>query len=213
METFKVNSKTGLDGVEFSGLVDPSAKKVSMTMFTDIGDQGMTVNLVQLDSAVYARLAGEVELYSGTRMPALPDKWMHVDLSKVEAGSTFSKMVDGDPACVNAMIKAATDVERNGELGFTGTFDITTLPGTQGNLFKRFGEKAKTVPFNTKVDNQGRLTYLFINLSAIDSGFIGGITATYYSDFGVPVTIEKPAADQAVEAPAEVVKAFAKTYN
>ncbi|WP_433534556.1 hypothetical protein ACQPZK_20510 [Micromonospora sp. CA-249363] len=212
MEPFKVNSKTGLDGVEFSGAVDPTAKNVSMTMFTDIGEQGMTVNFVQLGSAVYVRLAGEVELYSGTRMPTLPDNWMHIDASKVEEGSTLSSMVGGDPAGVNDIVKAATDVKRNGKLDFTGTFDITTSPGTRGDLFRRFGEKAKNVPFNAKVDDHGRLTYVFINLSAIDSGFIGGITATY-SDFGVPAAVEKPATDQAVEAPAVVVKAFAETYN
>ncbi|MEO3775219.1 hypothetical protein [Micromonospora sp. B9E7] len=211
-ETFKVNSKTGLDGVEFSGVVDPTAKKVSMRMISDLGDQGMTVDFVQQGSAVYVKLAGAVQLHSFTRLPTLPDKWMHIDASNVDEGSTFSEMVDGDPAGVNDMIKAVTDVERNGELGFTGTFDITKSPGTQGNLFRRFGEKAKAVPFNAKVDDQGRLTYVFINLSAIDSGFIGGITATY-SDFGVPVTIEKPATDHTVEAPTEVVKAFAETYD
>ncbi|MGW3894518.1 hypothetical protein ACWD6L_04915 [Micromonospora profundi] len=41
---------------------------------------------------------------------------------------------------------------------------------------------------------------------------MNGITATY-SDFGLPVTIEGPATDQTVEAPAEVVKAFAKAYG
>ncbi|MEU7923346.1 hypothetical protein [Micromonospora zamorensis] len=211
-ETFKVTSKTGLDGPEFSGVVDPAAKKVSMKMDSNIGDPDMTVDFVQLGSAVYVKLAGDVELYSGTRMPAMPSKWMHIDAVDVEKGSTFSNMVDGDPAGVNDMIKAATSVERNGELGFTGTFDITKTPGTLGTVLKKFGEKSKAVPFNAKVDHQGRLTYVFINLSAVNSGFINGITATY-SDFGTPVTIEKPTTDQTVEAPAEVVKAFAKTYD
>ncbi|MEH1031460.1 hypothetical protein Q3V37_29300 [Micromonospora profundi] len=211
-ETFKVSRKTGPDGLEISGVVDPTAKKVSMKWISPIGDQGMTVDFVQLGSAVYVKLAGAVQLHSFTRLPALPNKWMHIDAANVDEGSTFSDMVDGDLAGVNDLIKAVTDVERNGQLGFTGTFDITKSPGTQGDLFRRYGEKAKAVPFNAKVDDQGRLTYIFINLSAIDSAFMNGITATY-SDFGLPVTIEGPATDQTVEAPAEVVKAFAKAYG
>lgn len=211
-ETFKAKSGNGLGGREISGVVDPTAKKVSMKMVFPLGDRGMTVDFVQLGSAVYVKLAGAVELHSGTRMPALPDKWMHIDAANVMEGSTFSDVVDGDLAGVNDMIKAVTDIERNGELGFKGTFDITKSPGTRGEYFKRYGEKAKAVPFNAKVDDQGRLTFIFINLSAIDSGYIGGIQATY-SDFGLPVNIERPATDQTVEAPAEVVKAFAETYD
>ncbi|MEW1586474.1 hypothetical protein AB0283_13635 [Micromonospora vinacea] len=210
-ETYKVK-ETGAGGVKISGVVDPTAKKVSMKSISPIGDQGMTVDFVQLGSAVYVKLAGDVQLHSFIHLPALPNKWMHIDASRIDEGSTFSDMVDGDLAGVNDVIKNVTDVERNGELGFTGTFDITKCPGMRGDFFKRFGEKAKAVPFDAKVDDQGRLTYIFINLSAIDSGFTGGSTATY-SDFGLPVTIEKPAADQTVEAPAKVVEAFAETYD
>ncbi|MFI7661213.1 hypothetical protein ACIBTW_20280 [Micromonospora parva] len=211
-ETFKVRRETGSGGLEISGVVDPAAKKVSMKWFSPIGDQGMTADFVQLGSAVYMKLAGDVQLHSFYRLPALSSKWMHMDASNVEEGSTFSDMVDGDPAGVNDMIKLVTDVERNGQLGFRGTFDITKSPGTQGDFFKRFGEKAKAVPFDVKVDDQGRLTYIFINLSAVDSRIAGNITATY-SEFGLPVTVERPATDQTVEAPAEVVKAFAETYD
>ncbi|MGW3893241.1 hypothetical protein ACWD69_31760 [Micromonospora chokoriensis] len=211
-QTFTVTSKTGLDGPEFSGVVDPAARKVSMKKDSNIGDPEMTVDFVQLGSAVYVKLAGDVDLYSGTRLPTLPDKWMHIDAGDVEKGSMFSDMVDGDPAGVDDMIKAVTSVERNGEHGFTGTFDITKTPGALGIVFKKFGEKSEAVPFSATVDDQGRLTYVFINLSAVNSGFINGTTVTY-SDFGTPVTIEKPATDQTVEAPPEVVKAFAKTFG
>lgn len=211
-ETFKVKRENGSDGLEISGAVDPTAKKVSMKWFSPIGDQGMTVDFVQLGSAVYVKLTGDVQLHSFTRLPALPDKWMHMDAANVEEGSTFSDMVDGDPAGVNDMLKAVTGVERNGELGFKGTFDITKSPGLEGEFYRRFGEKAKAVPFNAKIDNQGRLTYIFINLSAVDSGITGGTTATY-SDFGLPVTIEKPATGQTVEAPAAVLKEFAETSD
>jgi hypothetical protein len=194
-DTAKVNfTMTGVTG---NGAVDPVAKKLQMSMNLGTGGQSMKMDMRVLSTDVYLRMDG---------MPNLPDKWLHVDATKLAAGNQLRQMSSGDPVGVNNLLDGVAEVQRAGEHSFQGTLDFTKSPTVDQESLKVLGDKAKSVPFTAKTDEQGRLSELTVDMDSVQAG-LGELKATY-SDFGAPVNVEKPAASEIEEAPADVLRSF-----
>jgi len=187
-----------MTGVKASGDIDPIPKKASMVVRLSYGGQDMKVNVVMVGDNLYLKVSG---------LPSLPDKWLHLDASQVGEGSPLGMLSKDDPTGANNLIETVVNVRRAGERGFNGTLDLTKSATADEKTLDVLGDKAKAVPFTATVDDQGRLTSTVVDLDAVNSAL--GKVETTYSDFGASVTVEKPAADETVEAPAEIVKAFA----
>lgn len=187
-------SMTGFTG---NGVVDPATKRAQMAMNVGAGNQAMKMDVIAVDQDVYLRLQN---------VPNLPDKWLHIDSSKLPAGSQLQMMREGDPLNANGLMAGVTELERTGDRAFKGTLDLTKAPNADEDALKTLGEKAKAVPFTAKLDEQGRLIELVVDMQSVQPG-LSEMTTTY-SDFGVPVNVEKPAASEVQEAPAEVLRAF-----
>jgi hypothetical protein len=97
------------------------------------------------------------------------------------------------------------DVTDAGNGSYQGTIDLTKVAGS-GVSVDVLGGKGNKVPFTAKVDDQGRLTELTIDLSTIDAQ-LGKMTTTY-SDFGATVTVAAPPAADVVEAPESLLQAL-----
>lgn len=190
--------KLDLVGMTATGAMDPANKKVAMAMSLSTGGQDMKINVVLVDKDVYMKIVG---------IPSMPAKWLHLDAAKVGSGSPLGMLSQDDPAGARSMVKAMVDVERDGERGFKGTLDLTKSPTTAEETLKALGDKAKAVPFTARVDDQGRLVEFVLDMSAGNAS-LGKMTTTY-ADFGKAVTIDRPAASDTIEAPAEIIKAFA----
>lgn len=193
-ETAKIKLESS--ALTADGLMDPANKKMSMTVKMSVVGQSMDMQMIVLDKDVYVKMAG---------LPGMGDKWMHIDGSAVKSGSTLDELFpDGDPGGVRRMLDGMVDVQPDGERGFKGTIDLTKSP-TANETIKAMGDKAK-VPFTARLDEQGRLVELTIDMTPVEPE--AGKMTVSYSDFGVPVTIEKPAASEIIEAPAELAKSF-----
>ncbi|MFC4021662.1 hypothetical protein ACFOW4_27515 [Micromonospora sp. GCM10011542] len=175
------------------GVLDPAKKSGDMTL--TMGAQGKFRILMAGDDA-YLKVTG---------LTGLPDKWMHMDATKLGASGQLNLMPDGDPGGAQKMIKSVVDVRKTGEGAFAGTMDYTRTLSSDKDI-QALGDKAKAVPFTAKTDAEGRLVEFAIDTSVIQAA-LGTMTSTY-SDFGTAVKVTPPPAGETQEAPAELVKAF-----
>ena len=186
--------------ISMSGVADPKSGQARMSMDMGALGEGTKIEMRKLGDDLYMKFGGQIGdmLKGGTSKKA----WMHVDASKVAAGSSFDMPKD-DPAGTKALLQAMTGVERVGDNGFKGTLDLTKSPRyNKDNSLKALGDKAKNVPFTAKKDSEGRLVELTMDMSAIQPG--AGKVKTKYYDFGTPVSVEAPPASQVQEMPSQL---------
>jgi hypothetical protein len=194
-DTAKINFE--MAGFTGNGAIDPAGKKLRMTMNVGAGGQSMKMEMMALNTDVYLKLDG---------VPNLAGKWLHADASKLASASQLRQLSGGDPIGANNLLNGVTDVQRVSEHSYKGTLDFTKSPTVDQNAVQTLGEKAKKVPFTAETDEQGRLSELTVDLQSIQPA-LGQMKATY-SDFGAAVNVEKPAASEVEEMPADVLRSF-----
>ncbi|HEX6968463.1 MAG TPA: hypothetical protein VF174_06605 [Micromonosporaceae bacterium] len=189
-DTFKMQM-TLTDGVTATGVIDPAGKKSSLTLDFSDEEGEFKIDAIVIGDDAYVKLAG---------MPMMPDKWMHLTGSSANSESILGRLKSDDPTRFGDLSAGLITVERDGDRGFKGTIDLTKTKETvDEETVKALGDKASAVPFTAKVDDQGRLVEMVIDMSAIDPK-LGKMTTTY-SDFGAPVDIKAPPASEIMEAP------------
>jgi len=194
-----VRIKTDMAGaLSINGVADPKAGVARMSMDMSALSQDTKIEVRKVGEDVYLKFSGSMAKMIGGAGSGKP--WMHVDASKIAEGSSF-KLPKDDPAGSKAMIDAMTKVERVGEHNFKGLLDPAKMQRNQASL-KALGTKTAAVPFTATTDDQGRLTELTLDMSALGAG--AGKMKTTYSDFGTPVTVEAPPAAEVGELPKEL---------
>ncbi|MEH1170042.1 hypothetical protein V6V47_32160 [Micromonospora sp. CPCC 205539] len=176
-----------------SGVLDPARKTGDITM--KLGPQG-TFRILMAGDDAYLKVTG---------MAGLPDKWMHMDATKLGASGQFNLMPDGDPGGAKKMISTVVEVRETAPGSFAGTMDYTRTLKSDKEI-AALGAKAKAVPFTARVDGEGRLTEFAVDTSVLQASL--GTMTTTYSDFGTDVKVTAPPAAQTQEAPPELIKAF-----
>jgi hypothetical protein len=179
-DSFKVTSDMG-NTLSTKGALDPKGKKAKMTV-TLGGGTATKVDIIQLADDMYLKFDGQLSQVVGKG-------WMHIDATKLKAGSSFNQLQGNDPAGTQAMAKAVTDVEKTGN-DFKGTLDLTKTPHYNKDSMKALGAKASAVPFTAKTDAEGRLVSMSVEMEGLMTG--AGTMTTTYSDFGTKVDAVKP---------------------
>ncbi|MEO3774848.1 hypothetical protein [Micromonospora sp. B9E7] len=163
------------------------------------------------DSWVKLELSGP----TANSLPAIKQlnlgKYQHLDQARIKGnrnlGFDFDKV---DPAGSAVLTQGITEVRSTGTGAYAGTIDVTKA-AEAGSLnaatIAALGTQAKTVPFTAKVDPQGRLSELVLQLPASGQTTAQEIRMTY-SDYGAATAAQKPPAAQVVEAPAELYNLF-----
>jgi hypothetical protein len=133
--------------------------------------------------------------------------WTHLDVSRLPEGANVGlRPGQIDPANTAQLLNSTTDVQQVDARSYKGTLDLTKVAGLTGVdkvTVDSYGAAAKTVPFTAGLDDQGRLSALTIQLPAAN-GQQAQPLEILYTDYGVPVTAERPAASQITEAPADL---------
>ncbi|MDO3702291.1 hypothetical protein Q3W71_11445 [Micromonospora sp. C28SCA-DRY-2] len=190
-QSVRMNLKSSV--MNGGGVLDPSTKTGDMTL--NMGTAGK-FRVVMVGDDAYLKVSG---------MAGLPNKWLHMDATKLGESGQLNLMPEGDPGGAKKLIDAVAQVEETSEGNYAGTLDYTRTMAKDKDI-AALGEKAKAVPFTAKVDDQGRLTEIAIDVSVLHESL--GTMTTTYSDFGTPVSVRKPAASETQEAPEELIKAF-----
>lgn len=189
--SFKATAKTS-GNATIEVRIDPTAKT---------GTKRIVVTVPQTSSSIVAELVvtggksyAKVEFNDIPQAPNLPTGWMQLDLAKLEKPENYT-LEEPDPANLAAVFKGLRTVQRDGDGAFTGTVDLTKVTRSamvDSDVVEELGDKATAVPFEATVDDQGRITSLRLLVPARASNPAETLEVTY-TDWGAPVTVDKPA--------------------
>ncbi len=134
-----------------------------------------------------------------TGLPKLPKKWMLIDPAKIKDDDVpVGYDNETDPGEAGAVLRAVVAVERTSDGRFAGTTDLTQQGDAaivDAGRLKALGEKAKAVPFEATVDDQGRLTSTIVRIPAAGKTKATRYAITY-AGYGATPTPAAPAADE-----------------
>ncbi len=176
------------------GVVEPKAKRVSMTISYKEPELGFTMTMAYLvvEADQWVKISFDKQLPG---MPRLPKKWLKVDPAKVE-DDAFSGVEDPDPIAAGMLFGAIVDAEETKPGTFAGTLDLSKAADAQivdEDGLKALGAKAKAVPFTAVLDDTGRLTTLDIKVPAYAKAKAFTHHATYGA-YGSAPEVTAPAA-------------------
>jgi hypothetical protein len=142
-----------------------------------------------------------------TGLPKLPKKWMLIDPAKIKDTEDIPLGYDSetDPGEAGTVVRGIVEARQTGAGEFAGTTDLTGQGDSEivdPEQLAALGERAKTLPFEATVDDQGRLISTVVKIPAAGKHKAAKYEVTY-SNFGKAPTPAAPAADQQQEATKE----------
>ncbi|SCE73794.1 hypothetical protein GA0070564_101642 [Micromonospora mirobrigensis] len=193
---------------------EPSqSAQMKITIGQASSDLMMTLDVIHAkpDSWVKLDLGGT----SASSIPGVQKlnlgKYQHLDQTRIQGnrnlGFDFDKV---DPAGSEALTQAITEVRETGDRAYAGTLDLSKAAEASSvdpSVVTALGQQAQSVPFTAKLDEQGRLSELVVQVPAAGKSTAQDIKVTY-SDYGNAAAAQKPPADQVVEAPVEFYNLF-----
>lgn len=210
-ELSKGNFSFSMSGGELNGVgkVHMPTKSAEMTMTGgDASDDlAMEMHLVFIDTDTWVKIQ-----FAGAMATAVPDKlnsgkYQHLDRTRIQGIDDLEfDFSDVDPAGSEALTKAITEVRKTGEGLYAGTLDATKVTGSDmldAATVKALAGQATAVPFTAKLDGQGRLTEFGLEVPAAGDTKAQNLLITY-ADYGATTPVQKPPADQVVEASDDV---------
>ncbi|MEV1332800.1 hypothetical protein AB0J20_24875 [Micromonospora costi] len=189
----------------------------SARMRVSIGDASsdlsMTLDVIHFrpDSWVKVDLGGKAAgSIPGTQGLNL-GKYQHLDQTRIKGnrnlGFDFDRL---DPAGSEVLTQGITEVRQTGDGAYAGTIDVSKAAeagSLDANVITALGPQAKSVPFTAKLDPQGRLSELVLQIPAAGQAKAQDVRITY-TDYGNATAAQKPPAAEVVEAPPELYNLF-----
>lgn len=194
--SFKITMTSG-PGVKLTGLIDAPHTTGTATLSLSGPNANLQVKTLLIGQDLYVQIPGITK--AGT--------WTHVDVSRLPEGANVGlRPSQIDPANTAKLLSSTTDVQQVDARSYKGTLDLTKVAGITGVdkvTVDSWGSAASQVPFTAGLDDQGRLSALTIQLPAVN-GRPSQMLEVLYTDYGTPVDVQRPAASEITEAPANV---------
>ncbi|MDY7086018.1 MAG: hypothetical protein SYR96_13025 [Actinomycetota bacterium] len=191
--SFKVTANSG-PGFKLNGQVDPAQGVGEVEMVASGPNAEINLKTLLAGQDLYVQIPGVTK--AGT--------WTHVDVARLPEGANVGlRPGQIDPVNTSNLLNSSTDVHATGGNSYAGTLDLTKAAGLAGVsqvTVDDSGAPVQKVPFTAGLDDQGRLAELTVQIPAVD-GQAAQPLEVLYSDYGVPVTVTKPAASEVTEAP------------
>jgi len=133
---------------------------------------------------------------------SLGDKWMIVDKAKVGDTGIAAFLTSTESNKADAYIKGVVTAEQISPTEIKGTMDLAKSASglASPQELAALGDEAKNVPFNVTLDADGRISKIVMKMPKVGDFAAADLTTTF-SNYGAPVEIPKPAAEEAVPAP------------
>jgi hypothetical protein len=201
------------DGVTGGGVVHQPSRSAQISIKSDdpAASFSMDMDLIYLEPESWVKLdVGRIKGLPGMDQVST-GKYLHLDQSKTKdlKNLTFDFSTI-DPAGAPVLTEAVVDVQKKGEGSYSGTIDLSKASEVMmvnPSTVTALGVQANRLPFAAKLDSQGRLTSLTIQVPATEKSKAQELKVSY-SDYGVVTPPQKPAASETEEAPAEVYDLF-----
>ncbi len=201
--TYKFTLNEG--GLTGTGSADGSNAAIHAAISGQEQNVAIKMDLIAIKTDVYLEMDfGALNSTLGIQ----PDKYMHMDGTKLGANSTLPLGTSQEPVDAAGLLAGLVDVKSTDGKSFTGTVDLTKVTGDNApdaDVLQKAGDKAKSVPFTAKLDDSGRLTDLKIDGASIDPELA---FEAAFSDYGKASGVTAPDDAQVVEAPDSVLKLF-----
>ncbi|HEY8474705.1 MAG TPA: hypothetical protein VIL37_19055 [Natronosporangium sp.] len=187
-----------------AGAMDPAVPAGSVTVTIEQGPMVIDIESILIESSMWANL-GSLGEFFGAETP-----WLHIDRTRLgEAG--LAGIAPGQVDLVGAAewLRSAEQVEQVDEDTFRGQFQLAEgeSTGFADQLLAALGEESLAVAFVATVDDQGRLTELTVDLPRTEATAAQRLELRYF-DFGAPVEVSPPPADQVSELPEELYELY-----
>lgn len=142
-----------------------------------------------------------------TGLPKLPKKWMLIDPAKIKNAKDVPLGYDAktEPGGAGVVLQGIVDVRQSGAGEFAGTTDLTGQGDSKivdPEQLAALGERAKALPFEAGIDDQGRLISTVVRIPAAGKHKATKYEVTY-SNYGKAPAPAAPAADQQQKATKE----------
>jgi hypothetical protein len=194
--SFKITMTAG-PGVNLTGFVDAPGSKGTATLTLSGPNANFEVKTLLVGQDLYGQIAGITK--AGT--------WTHLDVSRLPAGANVGlRPGQIDPVNTAKLLTSTTNVQQVDSRSYKGTVDLTKVVGLTGVdqvTVDSWGASASQVPFTAGLDDQGRLSELTLQLPAVN-GKATPPLEVLYTEYGTPVTADRPAASEITEAPDNV---------
>jgi hypothetical protein len=198
--SFKITVTSG-SGFKLTGAIDAPHGVGTADVTASGPNASINVKTLLIGQDLYVQIPGLTK--AGT--------WTHVDGSRLPADATIGlRPGQIDPVDTANLLSSTTDVHSTGTNAYAGTLDLTKAAGLAGIskvTIDGYGQAASQVPFTAGLDGQGRLSELTINLPAVNGQQAQPIDVLY-TDYGTPVSVQRPAASAVTEAPASIYQAL-----
>jgi hypothetical protein len=192
-QTYRLTVGTGGEaGGDSTVLVwDPKARRGVETTSLKVPTGAVKIERLTTGPDVYVRVSAP-----DRRVPVWDGRtWWHVGAPGAPAGGTGL-----DNTRLATTLAAPSGVRQTGTREYAGTLDLRASGAVLGSgVGGVLGDRAGAVPFTAAVDEQGRLVRYRIELASEQSQ-TAQLDLTY-SDFGLPVPADPPAADLVGENP------------
>ncbi|MEV0727586.1 hypothetical protein [Polymorphospora sp. NPDC050346] len=190
------------DGV---GMMDLAGNTAAVKYVFDLDGHTGTLDLILIDEDMWVRIDYGDELNKAAGIDAWSDKYLLVDQTRVPGllDTTSEDPDDSDPASATLLFRTATDVRETGTGTYRGTVDLGKAPDSMlvdEATREALGAAVGSIPFEARIDAEGRLVELGISTPAA-----GEIEAReikiVYSQFGTATPPRRPTAAQSMRAP------------
>jgi hypothetical protein len=202
-ESFQFELTVG-DLMSAAGAVDPAAESGSVTMNLSSGGVTMDVETIVIGTEMWTNL-GQLGGLLGAEA-----EWLHIDQTRLGEDG-FAGVEPGELDLVGAaeMLKDLGTVEQVDAHTFRGQIHLTQgeLTAFTGELLEQLREDSITLDFVATVDDQQRLIRLVVDLSRTRDAPAQELELRYF-DFGAPVEVSPPPADQVTEMPESFYEMF-----
>ncbi|MFI7550569.1 hypothetical protein ACIBQ2_12535 [Micromonospora sediminimaris] len=199
------------DSMTGKGTFHKPSNSAQMTMTMGDEDFTMDFDLIQIQPDTWVKV-DLGDLFAGVPgMEAIKDKYQHLDAAKAKDAKNLDIFKEGtDPADAAGMFEGLAEVQKTGEGTYSGTFDLTSVKDSVAadeDMLKALGDQAKAIPFTAKLDAEGRLSELVMSVPAAGETKAQDIKVTY-ADYGAATAVQKPPADQVIEASEQTYEMF-----
>ncbi|MBY8872080.1 hypothetical protein K7640_09535 [Micromonospora sp. PLK6-60] len=164
---------------------EPSqSAQIKLTIGQQSSDLMMTLDMIHIkpDSWVKADLGGS----SAGSVPGLQKlnlgKYQHLDQTRIKGnrnlGFDFEKL---DPGGSAVLTQGITEARQTGEGSYEGTLDVSKAAeagSVDPTLITTLGAQAQSVPFTAKLDSEGRLSELVLQLPTVGQSAAPAQSAT-----------------------------------
>jgi len=193
-------------GEQVTGDGDQDAAGTSSSRNITVKDAttGLTIkaNGLIFPDAVYVKVDLGPMTAQVPGLGSLGDKWMIVDKAKVGDTGIAAFLTSTESNKADAYIKGVVTAEQISPTEIKGTMDLAKSASglASPQELAALGDEAKNVPFNVTLDADGRISKIVMKMPKVGDFAAADLTTTF-SNYGAPVEIPKPAAEEAVPAP------------